>query len=170
MPMLSWQKKLRALLASLTTTDRRPRIAILGIGNEWNGDDGAGVWVVRSLRRRLSEDSSLCLIEGGVGPENFTAPIRRFNPDLVLMIDAAEMDSPPGTVTLAEMEELEGFGASTHTMPPSTLASFLQKEIGCRVLLLGIQPEQLEFDQPISPIVLKKLRRITYMLKNIVSM
>jgi hydrogenase 3 maturation protease len=165
--MLSWQKKLRALLASLTTIERKPRITILGIGNELNGDDGAGVWVIQNLRQRLSDSPYLLLIEAGTAPENFTAPIRRFQPDLVILIDAAEMDSPAGSITWAEMEELEGFGASTHTMPPSTLASYLQKETGCQVALLGIQPQQLDFDQPISEVVLHSLKQIANALTDI---
>jgi Ni,Fe-hydrogenase maturation factor len=34
--------------------------------------------------------------------------------------------------------------ASTHTLPPSVLATLLSADIGCRVSLLGIQPATLE--------------------------
>ena len=37
-------------------------------------------------------------MEAGPAPENFTGPLRRFRPDLVLLVDAAQMDAEPGTI------------------------------------------------------------------------
>ncbi len=100
-------------------------------------------------------------MEGGTAPENTTGTLRRFRPDLIMMIDSAEMDRPAGSVMLVKMEGLDGFSASTHTLPPSVLAEFLQRELGCRVVLLGIQPLTLEFDAPLSGPVKKAISKIS---------
>jgi hydrogenase 3 maturation protease len=127
------------------------RVAVLGVGNELNGDDGAGVRVVRELAARLPVTPGVLLIDGGTAPENFTGPLRRFRPDLVLEIDAAQLGASPGTAAWVDWREADGLSASTHTLPPSVLATFLTEELGCRVSLIGIQPAGLELNQPLSP-------------------
>ena len=43
--------------------------------------------------------------------------------------------------------------ASTHTLPPSVLASYLTSDLGCQMALIGIQPASLEMGHPLSPAV-----------------
>jgi hydrogenase 3 maturation protease len=132
---------------------RPPRVAILGVGNDMNGDDGAGVSVVRQLAARMPATPGVLLIDGGTAPENFTGPLRRFRPDLVVEIDAADHGEAPGTAAWIDWRDADGMSASTHTLPPSVLATFLSNDLGCRVTLLGIQPATLETGQCLSPAV-----------------
>lgn len=149
------------------------RIAIVGIGNELNGDDAVGVLAARSLSRCLNEQGiavdmkavsglqgqpvadsggpALLVIDSGPAPEGFTGPLRRFQPDLVIMIDAAELGEPPGTIRWFDWEAAQGMSGSTHTLPPSMFARYLMTETGCQVLLIGVQPKHLNFDEGISP-------------------
>lgn len=110
----------------------------------------------------------LLLVEAGLAPENFTGVLRRFAPDAVLLIDAAQMGMAAGAVDCVNWQDSEGYGASTHTLPPSTIADFLVREMGCRVSIIGIQPQSLEFDQPVSSAVLmavdQVVRELTRML------
>jgi len=101
------------------------------------------------------------LIDGGTAPENFTGPLRRFRPDLVIEIDAAHLEQPPGTVAWVDWRDADGMSASTHTLPPSVLASFLTADLGCRVSLLGIQPATLEMGCGLSPEVEAAVVRLT---------
>lgn len=131
------------------------RIAILGIGNELNGDDAAGVMVARKLRVTLnaantSNADRILIIEAGPSPESFGGPLRRFRPDLVLLVDAAELGERPGTIAWIDWAWAQGLSASTHTMPPTLFARFLVEEIGCSVVMVGIQPAHLDFDRPVS--------------------
>ena len=59
---------------------RPARVAILGVGNEMKGDDGAGVRVVRELSQRMPATPGVLLVDAGQAPENFTGPLRRFRP------------------------------------------------------------------------------------------
>jgi len=129
---------------------RPPRIAFLGIGNELNGDDAAGVEVVSRLRSVFITGTNILVLDGGTAPENFTGPMRRFMPQLVILVDCADMGKEPGSVAWLEVDELEGFSASTHTLPPTVLAHFLSHEIGCEVGLIGIQPDSLDFGAALS--------------------
>jgi len=130
---------------------RPARVAILGVGNEMKGDDGAGVRVVRELSQRLPATPGVLLIDAGQAPENFTGPLRRFRPDLVVEVDAADQAAEPGAVAWLDWRDADGMSASTHTLPPSVLASFLSADLGCQVALIGIQPATLDLNAPLSP-------------------
>jgi len=129
------------------------RTAVVGVGNELNADDGVGVRVVRELGRRLPARPDVLLIEAGAAPENFTGALRRFRPTTVVIVDAAAMGDEPGTIRWLDWRASDGLSASTHTLPPSVLSTFLIESIGCDVLLLGVQPASVEFGEPMSAAV-----------------
>lgn len=138
------------MLKSLARNDLSPRLAVIGIGNELNGDDAAGVQVVRRLRQSLPENPRRMLLEAGPAPENFTGLLHRFQPDLILMVDAADMGTAPGSTAWLQPDEMDGFSASTHTLPLSVLANYLKQELHCQVVAIGIQAKRLDFGQPLS--------------------
>ncbi len=149
----SWQNSLRARLAK----HPRPKVAILGIGNELRGDDAAGVIVARELnnaRNGLPNPSGAhktLIIEAGAAPEAFTGQLRRFDPDLVIMIDAAQLNEPPGTIRVIEWQDTIGLSASTHSLPLNVIAQYLISELRCEVIIIGLQSEANAFDTPLSP-------------------
>ena len=124
----SWQKKLASSLTSLSQNKSEPRVVVIGIGNELNGDDAAGLLVIRALREKLADRPDLLFIEGHTAPENFSKPIREFAPDLVLIVDAADSGGSlePGSILWLEMSSIDGMSASTHTLPPTVFAKFIQ--------------------------------------------
>ncbi len=141
--------------------NRKPaRIAIVGIGQELRGDDAVGLMVVQALKPALARQQSVLVIEGGQAPENQTGVIRRFVPDLVLLVDAAQMGTAIGEIRWLTLELLDGLSASTHTLPLSMIAKYLNTELGCEVALLGIQPAQMVFGVNLSPVVQEALNEV----------
>ncbi len=145
MSTMCWQETLQTLL-----TKPNKRLAVVGIGHELRGDDAVGLYIIRELQAQLPPQEYMVLFKAGAVPENMTGVLRRFQPDTVLLIDAVDMGKPPGTPGLFEACDTTHFTASTHTLPLSVFADYLTKEIGCRVLLLGIQPLQLALAKDIS--------------------
>jgi hydrogenase 3 maturation protease len=138
-----WKTSLDRLLNQLTSESAQPpRIAILGVGNQFRADDAAGVLIARALSNRecALDTDHLRIIEVGQAPENTTGELRKFAPDLVLIIDAAEMGQRPGTIQWIPEEAIDGMSASTHSLPLSMLARYLTLDLNCTVTLLGIQP------------------------------
>ena len=129
------------------------------MGHELRGDDAAGVTVARALQTliatsdRADRSSAVLVIDAGPVPENHTGVLRRFRPDLVLLIDAAQMDGSPGTVRWVAWQNTSGFSASTHTLPPYILADYLTAELGGEIVLIGIQPADTSIGGPLSPAV-----------------
>jgi len=151
----SWQDRFQQTLARLKKSERPPRVAIVGIGHELCGDDAAGVALARAMQQQYNGNGrdDWLVIEAGPAPENCSGLLRRFRPDLVLLIDAAYLDAGPGTLRWLDWQDTMGFSASTHTLPLRLLASYLTSELGCEVALLGIQPADLTAGAPLSPAV-----------------
>lgn len=143
---------------------RPQRVAVMGIGNELNGDDAAGVLVARRLKEMLAKFPHLAgrvlVLEAATAPESFTGPLRRFAPDLVIMVDAAYLERDPGAVEWIDWQNTDGMSASTHGLPPTLLSYYLMTELGCRVRLVGIQPVHLDFDRPVSAEVMQAVDRV----------
>ncbi len=141
----------------------------MGIGNTLRSDDAAGILVVRALleSRSIRDLETVLVMDAGHAPENRTADLRRFEPDVVLLIDAAEMGEAPGTIRWIEMDEIEGISASTHSLPLSMLASYLNWELKCEVLLLGIQPANNDVGETVNSKIVEAVTRIVKGLQEI---
>ncbi len=131
------------------------RIALVGIGQELRGDDAVGIEVVRQFKNLQSSQKSHPNIiwfpcEAGSIPENASGLLRRFQPHLVVFVDAAQMNTPGGSLRLLSLDEIDGMSASTHSLPLSVIGKYLARELNCPIALIGIQPLQNEFGSPLS--------------------
>jgi hydrogenase 3 maturation protease len=109
--------------------------------------------VSRTLRARLPGNEHFLVLAGGPAPENLTGKLRKFQPDLVLFVDAAPLDQPPGTIEWIPVKAIDGMSASSHSLPLSLLAQYLTLELDCKVAVLGIQPGQNEVGEALRPAV-----------------
>jgi hydrogenase 3 maturation protease len=143
------------------------RLLVLGIGNEFKGDDGAGIVLARRLKRKWRSSEKLCSIDGGSTPENSISAIRRFNPSHVLLVDAANMELPPGTIRVIEKERISGLAISTHGLSLKVVAEYLEKMIGTKVIVVGIQPLRVELGKGVSRPVAASLDSLEHMISNL---
>lgn len=167
----TWKTPLRLLLSQLAGEPGKGlRIAILGVGNVLRSDDAAGILTARALSRRecAADRDHVLILEAGLAPENSTADIRRFAPDLVLLIDAADMGKEPGAVAWISAEEIDGMSASTHSLPLSMLTKYLILELGCQVRILGIQAALNEVGETVSAEVLHAVEAVVAGLDEII--
>lgn len=142
-----------ALTNHLANKITLPRVAIIGIGNELNGDDGAGLLAIRVLGQFINSSDCILLLEGSISPENYTSTIRKFQPDWIWYFDAAELGCGAGEIHLLEPADFTGLSASTHAMPLSMLVDFLQKETRALTFFFGIQPQAIVPFTEMSPLV-----------------
>jgi len=134
----------------------------VGIGNPLRNDDAAGLLVARKLLQRecAADVDHLLVIEAGHAPENVTGELRNFRPELIILIDAADMRAEPGTINWVPIQSIEGISASTHSLPLSMLARYLTLELNCAVVLIGIQPIYTEVGEKVSVTVLNAIQEI----------
>jgi hydrogenase 3 maturation protease len=117
---------------------------LLGIGNELKGDDGIGNVMARQFRH-----PGWLSVPCETVPENFTAVVKRQRPELLVIVDAADMGLEPGELRLVGKEMLGSAGFGTHGMPLRHLVSHLGRHAG-RVLFIGIQPGNVELGGKVS--------------------
>jgi len=137
------------------------KAVFVGIGSEFRGDDAVGVVIVNRLAELTNPDCSLrfLFINGGCAPENILGEIRAFQPETIVFIDAAVLGEPPGTVQLLDTRDVKIAGISfcTHTLPLPIIADYIQRAVPCRIILICVEPENMEFrpDCELAPSVAK---------------
>ena len=107
---------------------------LLGIGNPRHGDDALGPVFARAFRH-----SGWRCLNAATAPENYTGLIRRLRPDLLVLLDAADMGLPPGTLRRLEPDAIAAGDFGTHAGSIGHLANYLSDCAG-RIAILGIQP------------------------------
>jgi hydrogenase 3 maturation protease len=117
------------------------KILILGVGNRSRGDDGLGSRLADRLKGKLK----VPLIDAGNVPENFLRQIEASQPELVLVLDTADLRAAPGDLSLLELSEMGGMAISTHTVNLHLLFKVIPANRRPTVLVLAVQPETTEF-------------------------
>jgi hydrogenase 3 maturation protease len=155
------------------------RIAVLGVGSDLRGDDAAGLLVARQIERAAAKaraesakpgrGPAFRVFHGGTTPENLTGEIRRWAPTHLVIVDAADFGGEPGAIRLIDPEDAGGVSFSTHSLPLSVLASYIQSQAPCEIMLLGIQPASVEFGAPVSAKVRSAARKVSAFLRRLVA-
>ena len=112
---------------------------LLGVGNDANGDDGIGPWIARHFSKEGWQSIDCFTV-----PENYTGEVKRLQPNHVVIVDAADMDLPPGSIRVILRDRIGTATFSTHAMPLSVFIDYIQETTEAAVTLIGIQPHSFE--------------------------
>ncbi len=131
------------------------RVLVAGMGNILRHDDGFGVEVARRLMDWDTLPADVKVVEVGIGGIHLVQEMME-GYDALVVIDAVERGSAPGTVHLLEAEVADlalwseddrgDFLADMHYTTPSK-ALILAKALGVlppRVFILGCQPAKAD--------------------------
>lgn len=124
------------------------------------GDDGLGSILAQKLS--IIEKKNITVFDGKSVPENFTGVIKRETPSHIIILDAVEMNKEPGHIRFVMKEEIANYSVSTHAMPLSFLVKYLESTTSAEIMLLGIQPENMDLICELSPNIQESLN---YVLK-----
>jgi hydrogenase maturation protease len=141
----------RALLsdsapATYTAGERVP-VTVVGIGNEFRGDDAVGLTVVRQLKERVPAGARTFEL---TGDQTYLLELMR-STDALIMVDAVQSSAPAGTIFRIDASEepapKEFLSFSTHAVD-STAAIELARTLGLlpgRILIYGIVGKGFSF-------------------------
>jgi hydrogenase maturation protease len=140
------------------------RICIMGVGNVDYGDDGFGVYLAEELIAAGVPD----VLIAGTSPERYLERIAGQDFDHLLVIDATNFGSEPGTVVFLNAAEIETAfpQISTHKISLGVMARIVEGS-GARVWLLGVQPESLQPGQDLSPTMQASVEIIHGLLRDV---
>jgi hydrogenase 3 maturation protease len=121
------------------------KVVLIGIGNPLRRDDNIGVQIIEGLEGQVSH--SVLLIKSETIPENYLEPIIQFKPSHILLIDAALLNTKPGSIQLMHSLPVSRLPISTHILPLQLFCEYLTKLINPKIALLLIQPEDTSFGE-----------------------
>lgn len=131
---------------------------VLGIGNTLLTDEGIGIHVLRALEPELANRSDVILLDGGTLSFTLAGPIEEA--DALIVVDAANIKSRPGTWALLEGEEMDAFlvgnrKASVHEVGLTDLRAIaiLAGHWPERRAMLAIQPQTIDWGETPTPAV-----------------
>ena len=107
------------------------------IGNKKAGDDGIGPFIATSLKKM----KNITYLDCGIIPENYTSLVKKYNPNKLIIIDAADMNLKPGEFRIISKEKIGLMHISTHNIPLSILINYLENYIK-KIYFIGIQPKK----------------------------
>jgi hydrogenase maturation protease len=134
---------------------------ILGIGNTLLSDEGAGIHAMYQLQSEHPGLPHTVYIDGGT--LSFTLAVYLQDCSNVIVLDAAELKSPPGTVRTmigAGMDKFLGAARrSPHEVSLLDLMDIarLTESLPVNRALIGIQPQSIEWGLSPTPAVEKAL-------------
>jgi hydrogenase maturation protease len=145
------------------------KTCIVGMGNYYRNDDVAGLKIVDSLKNRITaKHIKIMNVEDVL--ESYVFPIAGQDCKNVLIIDAVNVNSAPGSILFAGMDELDELNNSFSSHKISLeAAGRIFKEYGKKTYLLGIAVENIDFGTGISAEVRKSISLLSDLLFLIIS-
>jgi hydrogenase maturation protease len=142
-------------------------LKVIGLGNSLRGDDGIGPEVIRILQRDHATEFKEVI---DAGSDAWTVLLTLMENHPVLVIDCARMGLDPGSIRRwsagDERFDLAAHGLSLHGF---NLADVWQmaRAMGVRhaPVIIGVQPETLEFNSGLSVPVRDSLPAVVHMVR-----
>lgn len=134
---------------------------ILGIGNTLLSDEGIGIHIIEHLAAQYPEDPDITLLDGGTLSFTLAGPIAEH--DNLIVIDAANLDAPAGSIhtfTGQEMDQyLTGNRQSVHEVGLTDLLDIarLSDTYPKQRALIGIQPKLIDWGGQPTPEVARAI-------------
>ena len=146
------------------------RVVIIGVGNPFRGDDGAGIAVVHRLKGRFTSEVKL-IEESGDGLLLLEA---WRDASSVFVIDAMSSGGAPGTIRIVDAHKdlvpSKFFLCSTHAFGLTqaiNLARILDR-LSAEFLIFGIEGERFEPGSHMSPRVIAAVDEVATRIRYLV--
>ena len=137
---------------------------VLGVGNKLMSDEGVGVHVIERLAGKYKLPEEVQVLDGGTLGLDLLYYLEGI--ENLLIVDAAETGKEAGTMIRLQDDEVPAFMSikiSPHQMGvPDMLAAAKMKDIyPKRLVLWGIQPDEITLSLDLSPVLASKVDSLT---------
>jgi hydrogenase 3 maturation protease len=154
-----WVSQFKSLLSRDIYTD------LVGVGNPIRRDDSVGIFIVSKLKRKLGSrpNKFVRIRDPSVSSERL---LSKLDGKSVIIFDAIEHNSEPGSIFIVRLEESRFGFFATHNIPLKLvpgLSTNLQN-----AFVLGIQPEDVGVGEGLSKTVLHSANGIVDKLTQII--
>ena len=124
------------------------KILVLGVGNILWADEGFGVRAVEALHARYTFPTNVALVDGGTQGLSLLPMVE--DADILVILDAVDFSLPPGTLHLADDDEVpRRLTAKKMSLHQTNMLDVLglarlSGKLPARLRLIGVQPLDLE--------------------------
>ncbi len=123
------------------------KVVILGIGNTLRSDDGAGSVLARKIKR----NPAFIVFDAETSPENYLEKVISEKPDTILIIDGVDFGGKAGETRLLEARDIKTSNLfATHNASISLTINYLQSNLKADIIILIIQPKNINFGDKLS--------------------
>ncbi len=146
------------------------KILIVGVGSILMGDDGVGPRVIDELEKE-NFPPEIRLHGGDISGMDL---LKYFHDnDLVIIIDAANMNEKPGTIRVLDLSEIKKADFndkfSTHGMALLETLTLAEKlEMKQEIKIVAVQPEDTSFNLELSDLIKNKIPSIMEEVRKII--
>jgi hydrogenase maturation protease len=149
------------------TPDRSPNVLVLGAGNILLSDEGIGVRVVEALQQRYQVPEGVEILDGGTCGMDLLDVIA--GRDYLILVDAVNTGSPPGTVVRLTDDEIPAVfrtKSSPHQLGLQDVLALLRllDASPARVTVIGVQPASLDLGLELTPLIAARLDEMVDMV------
>jgi hydrogenase maturation protease len=144
------------------------RILVLGVGNLLLRDEGVGVHAVRALEAQCALPDHVRVVDGGTAGPALLGEI--LDCDRLIVVDAARLDAPPGTITRLGAASLPRvFKAKQSAHDWGLCEVILQAQLlghHPAITLIAVEPEDMEhWSTDLSPTLATRLPSVVAALR-----
>lgn len=138
----------------------------VGVGNIMRQDDGAGVYLVKRLKR-VSREPNAAFLNVGISPENYLGKICNMKPDTIIFFDIAQFNEKPGRMKIFKPKQLKQSDISTHGVSIGLSIKYLKNELGTdNIFIVGIQPEKIDVGTELSDVIKETIDKFVKAFKS----
>lgn len=148
------------------------KLALLGVGNILEKDDGIAVYATRYLEKNFSFEPEIEIINGGVEGINLLNLFMQY--DHIIILDAIEIDDTPGSIYHIPAEELTGYGLNSGgaheigVLQCFDILELMGKELP-KSSILGIVPQEIDVFIGLSRVLQERFDTYIQTLLNILN-
>ena len=137
----------------------RGRIAIVGLGNEYRTDDGAGTALIRLLKYSgVDRINEVALFEANRNIMLHISDIEKFQPSGIMVLDTANLGIEPGQIMVLDEKKIIEKRISTHENNLDLAMAYFKIALPeHKVLFVGIQFKSLEMSDELT--LTKKIKK-----------
>ena len=140
-------------------------LRIVGVGNPIRKDDCVGIFIASHLRKKFgARPNTQVRIYPTVATELLFSKMTLEKGSL-LVFDAVEQNSPPGSIVFANIADTKFGYFATHNVPLKLIPN-LSGKMG-KIFVLGIQPEDIDIGEGLSEVVLHSANEVITELETI---
>ena len=146
---------------------------VLGLGNTLLGDEGVGVHIIQQMQQDHTGVDDITYLDGGT--LSFTLAGYIEEAGNLIIIDAAQLNSSPGVISVYEGEAMDQFvtgnrNKSVHEVNITDILSLahLTGHLPERRALIGIQPQLIDWGDTLSEPVAQAIPQVFKITRDLI--